>query len=99
MTGGRCPDCEAIITELECQDCVAHAANQAASLALQERALRRPAATRTHCPAGHEMTDANSRVDVRLSGGKGSVSRACRACHNARCAARRARRNAEREAS
>jgi hypothetical protein len=89
----RCPACEALMTELDCTDCIsllrAIEAEQAAQALLERPYVQ----TRTHCPKGHEMTPENTRIDVR-AGDKQSVTRSCRACHNLRGIVRREKKKA-----
>ena len=89
MIDTRCPDCESFIVELDCADCLAYARHVEAVRIMDERFRKIAQATRTHCPNGHEMTDRNTRIDVR-TGAKQSITRACRACHNERGKATRA---------
>ena len=92
MTDRRCSECEAIITELDCLECVWHEKHLNSVRVMGQRVANLPPPTRTHCVNGHEMTEANTRIDFRADREKQSVSRACRACHNARGVARRAKR-------
>lgn len=48
-------------------------------------------ANKTHCPAGHEYTEANTYV---YSKSRGGLDRQCRACHRERIRAYRARKRA-----
>lgn len=52
MTEGRCPSCEALLTELECFEC-----------ALINAELTATARRKTHCRNGHEFTPANTRLE------------------------------------
>jgi hypothetical protein len=51
-------------------------------------------ATRTHCVNGHEMTEENTRIDVRM-GLKQGITRTCRACLRQRVLDHRARKGSE----
>jgi len=90
MTEDRCPDCEAIITELDCAECLAYQRLQTAVRSMEHRVATLAPATRTHCRNGHEMNEKNTRVEVR-TGDKASITRVCRTCHNARAVSRRVR--------
>lgn len=83
MTERRCEACEAVILELDCQECLAYAQSLVAQ-ARSAELLAKPRPIRTHCVKGHEMTEANTRIDVYVGNGRQSVTRACRTCHNAR---------------
>jgi hypothetical protein len=91
MSENRCPNCEALMVELDCLECVVHSQYQNAVRVMDQRLANLPPPTRSHCRNGHEMTEANTRIDVRADRDKQSVTRVCRACHNARGVARRER--------
>jgi len=91
MTEVRCPDCEALLTELDCLECVWHKQHQNAVRVMDQRLADLPPPARTHCAKGHEMTEANTRIEVRVEGKK-SITRVCKACRNDRMAAQRERR-------
>lgn len=93
MSEDRCPGCEALMTELDCADCLAVERHAASLLATQRENYKR----KTHCSHGHELTPENTRIDVR--GGRPGGYQVCRTCHKRRCASVRARRKAAREAS
>ena len=91
MTERRCEACEAIITEIECEDCLIllRAIQEEQKIrALMIRPLKN---IRTHCKHGHEMTEENTRIDIKTKPGKQSVTRACRTCHSERCREHRLR--------
>ena len=94
MTEQRCPDCEALITELDCLECVWYSQHENAVRVMTDRVAVLAPATRTHCAKGHEMTDANTRLDIRL-GHKQGISRTCRTCLRLRGIERRQRDAAE----
>ena len=91
MTEQRCPDCEALMIELDCLECVWHLRNENVIQVMAQRAATLQPSTSTHCPNGHLRTEENTRIDIRLNGKKG-VSRACRTCHNEKAIRRRAMR-------
>jgi hypothetical protein len=99
MAEDRCPACEALMTELDCTDCImllrAIKAEQAAQALLDRPYVQ----TRTHCLKGHEMTPENTRIDVRADGDKQSVTRACRACHKLRGIVRQEKKKAAKKAA
>ena len=94
MTAERCPDCEALMTELECLDCLLHTRHQNAVSVMGQRVATLAPSTSAYCPNGHLRTDENTRIDVRADG-RQSISRACRTCHNEKAIRRRALRKAE----
>jgi hypothetical protein len=99
MTEQRCPDCEAIVTELDCTDCLQLQRNTQAQQTAQALLERAPIQTRTHCPKGHEMTPDNTRIDVRADAEKQSITRSCRTCHNLRGITRREKKKAAKKAA
>ena len=94
MTENRCPDCEALMFELDCAECLQYLKASANLQIMIERLADLPAFKTTHCPKGHEYTEENTRIDIRVNGKKG-VSRACRTCHNEKAIRRRAMRKAQ----
>ena len=94
MTENRCPDCEAIITELECLECVWYSQHQHSVRVKGQMFAASTAPTKTHCANGHEMTEANTRLDHRI-GDRGGITRTCRTCLRQRVKEQRARRGAE----
>jgi hypothetical protein len=90
MTENRCPNCEALMVELDCLECVWYSQHQTAVRVMGERfgALATP--TLSYCVNGHEMTEANTRLDVRIGVRKGNT-RTCRACLRQRVIDRRER--------
>lgn len=90
MTEHRCPNCEALMIELDCLECVAHSVHETAVKVMENRMENLAPPTRTHCAKGHEMTEENTRVEVRVTD-KQSISRSCKLCHNARAVAQRQR--------
>jgi len=90
MSEHRCPDCEALIVELDCFECVAYQLHETAVHAMEKRLQSIPPATRSHCAKGHEMTEENTRIEIRVDG-KQSITRICKQCHNARAVAQRER--------
>jgi hypothetical protein len=99
MTELRCPDCEAIVNELDCTDCLQLQRNMQAQETAQALLERAPIQTRTHCPKGHEMTPDNTRIDVRADAEKQSITRSCRTCHNLRGITRREKKKAAKKAT
>jgi hypothetical protein len=91
MSENRCPDCEALMVELDCLECVVHSQHQNAVRVMDQRLADLPPPIRSHCARGHEMTEANTRIEVRVDGKK-SITRVCKACRNDRMAAQRERR-------
>ena len=94
MTENRCPDCEALMLELDCAECLQYLKASANLQIMIERLADLPAFKTTHCPKGHEYTEANTRIDLRPGSLKSPI-RACRTCHNQRLKIARARRRAE----
>ena len=94
MTENRCPDCEALMFELDCAECLQYLKASANLQIMIERLADLPAFKTTHCPKGHEYTESNTRIDLRPGTLKSPI-RACRACHNERLKIARARRRAE----
>ena len=92
MTENRCPDCEALMFELDCAECLQYLKASANLQIMIERLADRPAFKTTHCPKGHEYTEANTRIDLRPGSLKSPI-RACRTCHNQRLKVARARRS------
>ena len=90
MTEQRCPNCEAVLTELDCLECVAHEHHQRSVRVMDQRLATLPPPSRSHCRKGHEMTEANTRIEVRVDGKK-SITRVCRTCHNLRSVTQRER--------
>jgi len=90
MTERRCPACEALIVELDCFECVAYQLHETAVNAMQKRLQSIPPPTRSHCAKGHEMTEENTRIEIRVND-KQSITRICKQCHNARAVAQRER--------
>ena len=93
MTEDRCPACEALMTELECYDCLTADRAAASANAIARHQFKR----KSHCSNGHAFTEENTRIDKSEAAPGGY--QVCRKCHNERCAQRRARRAAERAAS
>jgi hypothetical protein len=91
MSEDRCPNCEAVMVELDCLECVVHSQHQNAVRVMDQRLADLPPPIRSHCARGHEMTEANTRIEVRVDGKK-SITRVCKACRNDRMAAQRERR-------
>lgn len=92
MTERRCEACEALITELDCLDCLIMLQSIKFAIDAQElRKTRKPAKLNSHCRNGHVMDEANTRVEVRNDPLKQAVSRKCRKCANARAVAQRLR--------
>ena len=91
MTEQRCPNCEALMIELDCLECVSNTRHENAVEVMGQRAATLQPFTSTHCPNGHLRREENTRIDIRLNGKKG-VSRACRTCHNEKAIRRRAMR-------
>ena len=83
MSETRCPNCEAVISELDCAECLQYSKAQANLQAMMQRIQTLPAFKTTHCPKGHEYTEANTRIDLKPGSSK-SPTRACRTCHNQR---------------
>ena len=94
MTEQRCPDCEALMFELDCAECLQYLKASANLQIMIERLADLPAFKTTHCPKGHEYTEANTRIDLRPGSLKSPI-RACRTCHNQRLKIARARRRSE----
>ena len=94
MTENRCPDCESLMFELDCAECLQYLKASASLQIMIERLSDLPAFKTTHCPKGHEYTEANTRIDLRPGSLKSPI-RACRTCHNQRLKIARARRRAE----
>ena len=94
MTENRCPDCESLMFELDCAECLQYLKASANLQIMIERLADLPAFKTTHCPKGHEYTEANTRIDLRPGSLKSPI-RACRTCHNQRLKIARARRRAE----
>ena len=90
MTEQRCPACEALIVELDCLECVAHEIHETAVKAMEKRLQDIPPPTRSHCAKGHEMTEENTRIEIRVDG-KQSITRICKQCHQDRAVAQRQR--------
>jgi hypothetical protein len=90
MTEQRCPACEALIVELDCLECVAHEIHETAVNAMEKRLQDIPPPTRSHCAKGHEMTEENTRIEIRVDG-KQSITRICKQCHQDRAVAQRER--------
>ena len=90
MTEQRCPACEALIVELDCLECVAHEIHETAVNAMEKRLQSIPPPTRSHCAKGHEMTEQNTRIEIRVDG-KQSITRICKQCHQDRAVAQRQR--------
>jgi len=90
MSEHRCPNCEALITELDCLECVWYSQHENAVRVMSDRVAILAPANRSHCANGHEMTDDNTRLDIRL-GHKQGISRTCRTCLRQRGAERRKR--------
>ena len=95
MTEQRCPNCEAVITELDCLECVWHAMHENAVRVNEEKLAALPPATRTHCFKGHEMTEENTRIDVRKYDTRKAISRICKTCHRLRAVEQKARNRAQ----
>jgi len=93
MTEQRCPDCEAVMHELDCLECVAYDRLHTATPITLKRGTDLDPAAPTHCIRGHEWTEASTRIDKRPN--RPSASRVCRTCHNERLKAARAIRRAE----
>ena len=91
MTERRCPNCEALIEELDCLECVWYAQHQAAVRVIGQPFGALKPAGRSHCVNGHEMTEANTRIDSR-SGSNKRIMRTCRACLRQRVIDRRNKR-------
>ena len=94
MSENRCPNCEALMIELDCLECVWHTRHENAVRVMGQRAATLEPSTSTYCPNGHLRTEENTRIDIRVDDRK-SVSRACRTCHNEKAIRRRAMRKAE----
>jgi hypothetical protein len=94
MTERRCPECEALVEELDCLECVWYAQHRAAVRVMGEPFGALEPAGRTHCLNGHEMTEANTRIDSR-SGSNKRIMRTCRACLRQRVINRRDKRQVE----
>jgi len=90
----RCPECEALITEQDCLECVWYAQHMNSVRVMGQRLSELAPATRTHCVNGHEMTKENTRIDVRI-GLKQGITRTCRACLRQRVLDHRARKGSE----
>lgn len=93
MTEDRCPACEALMTELECYDCLTSDRASASANAIQRNQFKK----KSHCSNGHAFTPKNTRIDRTKAAPAGY--QVCRKCHNEHCARRRARLAAERAAS
>lgn len=90
MTEQRCPDCEALLTELECFECAWHAMHEIAMSLTADKLAALAPPTRTHCIRGHEMTEENTRTDAPVT------RRArCKTCHAEKRVERKARQRAE----
>lgn len=95
MTDQRCPDCEALITELDCLECVWHGMHENAVRVTEEKLAALPPATRTHCINGHAMTEENTRIDVRKPESGKPIYRVCITCHRQRAVEQKARNRAK----
>lgn len=60
MVENRCPECEELLTDLDCLDCLTVKGLQRACIQIAAE----PKAT-THCRNGHLRTDENTTVKVR----------------------------------
>jgi len=97
MTENRCPNCEALMIELDCLECVSHLRHENAVMVMGQGVATLDSSTSKYCPNGHLRTEENTRIDIRVDDRK-SVSRACRTCHNEKAIRRRAMRKAEQTA-
>ena len=95
MSENRCPNCEALITELDCLECVWHAMHENAVRVTEEKLAALPPPTRTHCVKGHEMTEENTRIDVRKYDTHKAIARICKTCHRQRAVEQKARNRAK----
>ena len=91
MTEDRCPNCEALLTELECFECAWHAMHENAVRLTADKLAALAPPTRTHCIKGHEMTPENTRLDVRKPESGKPTYRVCITCHRQRAIDQRAR--------
>ena len=75
----RCPDCEALLIDVDCLDCHIQRVHAEWVANLEVKLATTPLKWKTHCPTGHEMTEANTRIVVR-AGARPSIYRQCRTC-------------------
>ena len=94
MTEDRCPNCEALLTELECFECAWHAMHENAVRLTADKLAALAPPTRTHCIKGHEMTPENTRLDVRKPESGKPTYRVCITCHRQRAVDQKARNRA-----
>ena len=91
MIEHRCPNCEALIIELECFECAWHAMHENAVRLTADKLAALAPPTRTPCIKGHEMTPENTRLDVRKPESGKPTYRVCITCHRQRSIDQKAR--------
>ena len=97
MNEPRCPNCEALLTELECFECAWHAMHENAVRLTADKLAALAPPTRTHCIKGHEMTEENTRLDVRKPESGKPTYRVCITCHRQRAIDQKARAKAAKD--